>query len=65
MSPAQHCDSPTAKRRAAMACRRISARMGVARETIRNWVENIPNGHSANASTPKDCRIKLSKETKP
>ena len=60
-------DSPTAKRRNITLAKgwtqeRIASVVGMDQTTISRWLDNIPNGHSANASTPKDCRIKLSKE---
>ena len=42
---------------------KVAAMMGVARETVRDWLADIPNDKSVNASKP-DARIKLNKAAK-
>jgi DNA-binding XRE family transcriptional regulator len=41
---------------------RIGEVLGVARTTVELWLASRTNDRAVNASTPKDCRIKLSKE---
>ena len=58
--------TPDAKRRAPLAKgwtqERIGEVLGVARTTVELWLASRTNDRAVNASTPKDCRIKLSKE---